>query len=91
MDRNIFTTGAAVVDIPHSVPTERWNWNKSTESPTLSPSVRHFIPARPEQTTCHYHLKNGILEYCSDCKHGLKDQKVPLQEIPDNYSLPDNN
>lgn len=75
----------------HSIPAERWNWNKSTESPTLSPSVRHFIPAmggRPEVTTCHYHLKEGILEYCDDCPHSLKGQKVPLQDIPDDYGLP---
>lgn len=49
----------------HSVPAARWNWNKSVELPTLSPSVRHYFPAmnnRPETTTCHYHLKAGILE-----------------------------
>ena len=76
----------------HSVPAKRWNWNKNTESPTLSPSVRHFIPAgegRPEKTLCHYHLRNGVLEYCSDCPHALNGQKVPLQEIPDDYGIPD--
>ncbi len=76
----------------HSVPTQRWNWNKSVESPTLSPSVRHFIQPRngPEQTLCHYHLRNGILEYCEDCPHELNGKKVPLQEIPDDYGIPEN-
>src|SRR5277367_3787566 len=77
----------------HSVPADRWNWNKDTESPTLSPSVRHFIPAidgQPEITMCHYELKNGVIEYCSDCQHGFSNQKVPLQEIPDDYGIPDN-
>lgn len=76
----------------HSVPAERWNWNKNAESPTLSPSVRHFIPAQdgqPEQTLCHYHLRNGIIEYCGDCQHNLKGQNVPLQPIPDGYDIPD--
>jgi hypothetical protein len=82
----------------HSVPTERWNWNGSTELPTLSPSVRHFVPAgtygdgvqRPEQTLCHYFLRDGIIEYCSDCPHEFNGQKVALQEIPDDYGIPDN-
>lgn len=65
----------------HSVPAVRWNWNGNLEKPTLSPSVRHFIPAGehgPEQTICHYHLRNGVLEFCNDCQHELKGQKIPL-------------
>ncbi len=70
----------------HSVPTERWNWNRSVESPTLSPSVRHFFPAIkniPEETICHYFIKNGNIEFCGDCKHDLKGQIVELPEVQD--------
>lgn len=68
----------------HSVPAERWHWNGDVERPTLSPSVRHFIPAedgRPEQTLCHYFVRDGIIEFCSDCGHDLKGQKVELPDI----------
>ncbi len=76
----------------HSVPAERWNWNKDTISPTLSPSVRHYIvnpQTKVETTICHYHLKNGVIEYCNDNQHTLNNQKLPLQEIPADYGIPD--
>lgn len=76
----------------HSVPAARWNWNKSIELPTLNPSVRHYIVdpnTKAETTTCHYHLQEGIIKYCSDCQHALKGQSVPLQQIPDDYGIPD--
>lgn len=72
----------------HTVPAKRWHWNGDVNKPTLSPSVRHFyvLPAhdgRPsvEVTTCHYHVRNGIIEYCNDCEHDLKGQKVELPEL----------
>lgn len=74
----------------HGVPAERWHWNGSTESPTLSPSVRHYIPAgenRPEKTTCHYHVQNGSIAYCGDCEHELSGQTVEMtlpENVPDN-------
>ncbi len=77
----------------HSVPAERWHWNGSEESPTLEPSVRHFImkPGTLAETTiCHYHLRKGVIEYCGDCQHNLRGQNVPLQEIPADYGIPEN-
>lgn len=78
----------------HGVPTKRWNWNGCTKKPTLSPSVRHYIPKMeegeityPEQTICHYFIKDGFIEFCGDCPHPLAGQKVELQEpinVPDN-------
>lgn len=59
----------------HSVPAKRWNWNGSLEKPTLSPSVKHFFPAahgRPEETICHYHITDGKIIFCNDCKHTLR-------------------
>lgn len=74
----------------HGVPFARWNWNGGLEAPTLSPSVRHFIPAgenRPEKTFCHYFIRNGKIEYCGDCLHKLKGKTVEMQEpidVPEN-------
>jgi Family of unknown function (DUF6527) len=76
----------------HSVPAERWHWNGSIESPTLSPSVRHYTvnpETKVETTICHYHLNGGVLEYCNDCQHELNGQKILLQEIPEGYGIPD--
>lgn len=74
----------------HGVPAERWHWNGSEDSPTLSPSVRHFTPAGehgPEVTHCHYFVRDGRIEFCGDCKHEFAGKTVELQEptnVPDN-------
>lgn len=66
----------------HSVPAKRWNWNGSVDSPTLHPSVRHYIPVcedhPQEETICHYHIVNGEIRYCPDCRHSLAGKTVPL-------------
>lgn len=40
---------------------------------------------KPIQEICHYHLHNGILHFCPDCSHDLKNQSIPLPELPDYY------
>ncbi len=73
----------------HCVPADRWSWNGDTDRPTLSPSVRHFIPAsehRPEKTLCHYFVRDGRMEFCGDSAHALAGQAVNLVEptgVPD--------
>lgn len=68
----------------HVVEAARWNWNGSLDKPTLSPSVRHFYvhPKRKEEvTTCHYYVRDGWIEFCSDCQHNLASQRVELAEL----------
>lgn len=66
----------------HGVPAERWLWNGDVEFPTLSPSVRHYYTTHEgnERTTCHYHVVNGVIQFCGDCGHDLKGQSVELNE-----------
>lgn len=87
----------------HSVPVDgsgdsnsNWAWNGSAEKPTLSPSVRHFTPARvdpdtqeqkPERTLCHYFVVDGSINYLDDCAHDLRGV-LPLPDFPENYGLP---
>lgn len=76
----------------HSVPADRWHWNGDVMKPTLSPSVRHFIPADGkhfphDKTTCHYFVRDGRIEFCSDSPHALAGQTVDLPDIdPAEYS-----
>ena len=70
----------------HSVPAERWHWNGSVDKPTLSPSVKHYIPQSeygPEKTICHYLVRAGNIEFCGDCEHELSGQTVELPDIID--------
>lgn len=53
-----------------------WSWDGNKESPTFSPSIN--IVGR-----CHYFIRNGLIEFCSDSKHELAGKAVPLPDIPD--------
>lgn len=76
----------------HCIPAKQWDFTGNLEAPTLSPSVRHFWThpeTKKQHTTCHYHLKNGVLEYCGDCEHEFKGTSRKLVDIPDGYHIPD--
>lgn len=63
----------------------RWNWNLNPIDPTFTPSMNIKIGPRPDGRTfvCHYFLKAGVIEYLSDCTHGLASTTVPLPCIPE--------
>lgn len=75
----------------HSVQTAgspRWDWNGDCVRPTVSPSVLHYINDDDGQrkTICHYFIRDGRIEYCSDSPHGLAGQSVdllPVDEWPE--------
>jgi hypothetical protein len=56
----------------------QWKWNGSVEKPTFTPSlvVFHGDPLRQ----CHSYVKEGNIQFLSDCFHNLKNKTV---EIPD--------
>lgn len=71
----------------------RWTWNGDVNAPTFEPSMNIRIgpmPAVPEGRpdagqikVCHYFLRNGQIEFLSDCTHALAGQTVPLPDLPD--------
>lgn len=67
--------------------TDAWTWNPNTR--TLTPSVRHFVPAndkRPEKTTCHYNITDGRITFHGDsADHGLRGEHALDDEPPANY------
>ena len=53
-----------------------WNWD--FEKPTISPSLlQNWTPGK----TCHSFIRNGMIQYLSDCDHHLKGQTIPLPNI----------
>lgn len=73
---------------------DNWSYNGDKESPTFSPSVRTFWPASPafgdkpareESTRCHSFVRNGEIQFLSDCVHALAGKTVPMEPIPDLY------
>lgn len=54
-----------------------WKWCGSTENPTLSPSIRVN-----NGKICHFFVRNGRIEYCSDSWHELRGKSVDLTLEP---------
>ena len=53
-----------------------WEFNGNFESPTFVPSL---MMRHGDSAVCHLFLRNGVLEFLSDCTHELAGQKVPLE------------
>lgn len=70
-----------------------WSFNGDLENPTFSPSMLITIPERtdrngvkhPRYTICHYILTEGVINYCGDCPHEMKNQSIPLPDLPEDY------
>lgn len=73
----------------HAVPTtgpKAWTFNGSTDAPTLAPSV--LVNAgrfNPEKDLCHTFVRDGQIEFLSDCTHELAGKTVAMEpvEYPD--------
>ena len=56
-------------------------FNMNLERPTVSPSlVADFTPGK----ICHSFIKDGKIQFLSDCWHQLKGKTVELPEYPNN-------
>jgi hypothetical protein len=58
-----------------------WTFNGDLEKPTFSPSllVGKDFPA----SRCHLFVKDGRIEFLSDCHHSLKGQTVEMGDYDD--------
>lgn len=74
----------------HGVPIpphrQAWQWNKSLESPTLSPSVlvKSHSADRGETrlehpAICHCFVRDGRIEFLSDCTHDHAGKSVEMR------------
>ena len=57
-----------------------WSWNGSSTSPTISPSVlvRWGIDF---SLCCHSFVRDGQIQFLSDCTHSLAGKTVQLEPI----------
>lgn len=73
----------------------QWDWNGSHDKPTISPSVLNQWgnkvnpdwkePAEPAPAggwsgVCHLYLREGVIQFLSDCTHELVGKTVPLED-----------
>lgn len=60
------------IEVPH------WTWNGSMTEPTFDPSL--LCNKDTPESRCHSFIRDGKIQFLSDCHHALKDTTV---EIPD--------
>lgn len=62
--------------------TDVWQWNGDVDKPTFSPSLLLDYSSKGTKNVCHVFIKEGKIQFLSDCTHALKNQTVPLPNIP---------
>lgn len=74
----------------HTVPVKPyalngWTWNTSLDKPTLEPSVlvheMNSTDGKIKSPRCHSYVRDGRIEFLSDCGHALAGQNVDLPEV----------
>jgi hypothetical protein len=52
----------------------RWTISGTEDAPTIMPSVMH-------EGRCHLFVRDGMIQYLSDCTHKLAGKTVPMEDI----------
>jgi Family of unknown function (DUF6527) len=68
---------------PHKNPSgASWDFNGDMDKPTFMPSILVRVPFvdRPH-LICHSFVKDGMIQFLSDCTHKLAGQTVEIPEI----------
>ena len=63
------------------LPEPVWDWNGSEDHPTCSPSI-HFLTGdgQGNNVACHSFVRDGKIQFLSDCTHSLANQTVEIPE-----------
>ena len=59
----------------------QWSWNGSVDAPTLAPSILTKGRDEKGEHVCHSFIKNGKVEFLSDCSHEYAGRIVDLLDI----------
>lgn len=65
---------------PGGEDTHVWEWNGDREKPTISPSI--LVQGGSYNHVCHSFVRDGQIQFLSDCTHELAGQTVELPEWP---------
>lgn len=63
----------------------RWQFNNDLSQPTFSPSLLVKYTIGDEQHICHSFVREGNMEYLSDCTHKFAGMTVPLLDESEWY------
>lgn len=88
-DSNIVIFWCAGCKEYHQIDIVKWEFNGDFKKPTFSPSYLTWLDPNPEADMsqggkfhngfrCHSFIRDGNIEYLSDCTHKLAGQTVKL-------------
>lgn len=55
-----------------------WSYNGDGNKPTVSPSI---LVTNHDEKRCHSFIREGRIEFLSDCSHAMAGQTVELPEV----------
>ena len=58
-----------------------WDFNGNFEKPTFNPSIKINWKWAGVDKVCHYFIRDGQIQFCSDSTHALKGQTVDLPDV----------
>jgi hypothetical protein len=69
---------------PYQAPNgSSWQFNGDLESPTFNPSILTKVERSDKTKTmiCHLFVKDGWIQYLSDCTHELAGQTIEMLDV----------
>lgn len=63
-----------------------WIFNGNLESPTVSPSILVTGEEKGKPTRCHSFVRDGKIQFLSDCTHLLAGKTVEIPDFDRYYS-----
>jgi len=55
-----------------------WSFNNDFNKPTVNPSIK---VSSPNKVLCHSYVKDGFIQFLTDCAHTMAGKTVSLLEI----------
>lgn len=74
------SSGLHLLPVNNKITSPSWEWDGSLLYPTISPSI---LTGKDTPNICHSFLKHGVFQFLGDCTHDLKNQFVPMPDLPD--------
>lgn len=66
----------------HRITNPPWTWNGDFEKPTFSPSILVNAGSEtPGVPVCHHFVRDGKIEYLSDCTHAMAGRTVEMEDF----------
>ena len=67
--------------------TKAWTFNGDVEKPTFNPSIKTTGTNEEEgiKYVCHSFVRDGKIQFLSDCTHELKNKTVDLPDVEEQF------